>query len=167
MRSLIVRRNLMHNRLSGVVIRLCCLWLLCTSCTDRTYYEQYQTIDNKCWAKDAEYYFTFEITDTSAAYDLTVEIRNNDRYPYQNLWLFHSEQHPSGPLVRDTTECLLADDYGRWLGTGISLFQSSHTLRSSYHFKEAGSYTLAFRQGMRNEALPGIQQIGLRITQRP
>lgn len=139
----------------------------CTSCGDRPYYEQYQTIATKYWEKEAEYYFTFEITDTSAAYDVTIEIRNNNLYPYQNLWIFSREEQPSGQVQRDTTECLLADDYGKWLGTGISLFQSSHTLHSPYHFKEAGSYTLAFRQGMRNEALPGIQEIGLRITKRP
>jgi len=142
----------------------CLCFTLCISCGDKSYYEQYKSIESKFWEKEAEYYFSFDITDTSSPYDITIEIRNNNLYPYQNLWIFSQEEQPSGNVLKDTTECLLADDYGKWLGTGISLFQSSHVLHSKYHFKEEGTYTLGFRQGMRNDQLPGIQEIGLRIT---
>lgn len=139
-------------------------FVFCLSCGDSPFYEQYKSIDGRYWEKDAEYYFSFDITDTSIPYDLTIEIRNNNLYPYQNLWIFSKEEQPSGKVLRDTTECFLADDYGKWLGTGISLFQSSHILHSQYFFKEEGTYTLGFRQGMRNDQLAGIQEVGLRIT---
>ena len=71
--------------------------------------------------KDKEYYFTFEVKDISVPYDLTLEVRNNNLYPYQNLWLFCSEEQPIGPLRRDTIECMLADEFGKWHGHGISL----------------------------------------------
>lgn len=141
-----------------------CFCLLCISCGESSFYEQYLSIEDRHWEKEKEYYFTFEITDTSIAYDVTVEIRNNNLYPFQNLWLFALEEQPSGGFRRDTIECMLADDYGKWLGTGISLYQSSFPLHSQYHFKEEGTYTLGFRQGMRNDRLPGIQNIGLRIS---
>lgn len=138
--------------------------LCCMSCGERVFYEQYQSIDSKYWEKEAEYYFSFEITNTSIPYDLTLEIRNNNLYPYQNLWVFSQEEQPSGQVQRDTTECILADDYGKWLGTGISLFHSSHVLHTQYFFKEPGTYTIGFRQGMRQDQLTGIQEIGLCIT---
>ena len=84
-------------------------------------------------------------------------------YPYQNLWVFCSEELPIGPLKRDTIECLLADEFGKWYGDGISLFQSSFPIRSAYYFPVKGQYTFSFRQGMRNDQLPGIQEIGLRV----
>lgn len=75
-------------------------------------YDQYQAINNITWEKDKEYYFTFEVKDISVPYDLTLEVRNNNLYPYQNLWLFCSEEQPIGPLHRDTIECMLADEFG-------------------------------------------------------
>ena len=75
-------------------------------------YDQYQAINNITWEKDKEYYFTFEVKDISVPYDLTLEVRNNNLYPYQNLWLFCREAPPIGPLRRGTIECMLADEFG-------------------------------------------------------
>lgn len=142
----------------------CLCSFFCISCGESPFYEQYESIEGRYWEKEAEYFFSFDITDTSIPYDLVIEIRNNHLYPYQNLWIFSREEQPSGTVLRDTTECILADDYGKWLGKGISIFQSGHILRSQYFFKEEGTYTISFRQGMRNDRLAGIQETGLRIT---
>jgi gliding motility-associated lipoprotein GldH len=128
-------------------------------------YNQYQIIDPVSWEKEKEYYFTFMIDDNTVPYNITFEIRNNNLYPYQNLWIFYSEEQPFGPLLRDTMECVLADDYGKWKGEGISLFQSGFPVRTNYRFPIKGQYTFSFRQGMRDNDLRGIQEIGLRIEQ--
>lgn len=133
------------------------------SCEQQALYDQYQAIDNTTWEKNKEYYFSFQIEDISVPYNLTLEVRNNNLYPYQNLWLFCNEEQPIGPLKRDTIECMLADEYGKWYGHGISLFQSSFPVRTHYTFPHTGQYTFSFRQGMRNETLKGIQEIGLRV----
>lgn len=139
------------------------LFLFCYSCGTGSFYEHYQPVKDRYWEKEAEYYFSVEVTDTLLPYDISVEIRNNNLYPYQNFWLFCAEELPSGNIQKDTIEFLLADDYGKWLGKGISLFHSSVPIRKSYYFPEPGTYTFSFRQGMRNDRLPGIQEIGLKI----
>ena len=144
-------------------IAACVTCFLCFSCENEAVYDQYQAIQNTSWEKNKEYYFTFLIEDISVPYDLTLEVRNNNMYPYQNLWVFCSEELPIGPLKRDTIECMLADEFGKWYGDGISLFQSSFPIRSAYYFPVKGQYTFSFRQGMRNDQLPGIQEIGLRV----
>ena len=144
-------------------IAACVTCFLCFSCENEAVYDQYQAIQNTSWEKNKEYYFTFLIEDISVPYDLTLEVRNNNMYPYQNLWVFCSEELPIGPLKRDTIECMLADEFGKWYGHGISLFQSSFPIRSAYYFPVKGQYTFSFRQGMRNDQLPGIQEIGLRV----
>lgn len=146
-----------------------CLVIMCFSCSHMAQYEQYQAIENTLWEKDKIYYFTFQIDDISVPYDLTLEIRNNNLYPYQNLWLFCSEEPPIGSLSRDTIECELADEFGKWYGKGISLFQLSFPIRTQYYFPTAGQYTFSFRQGMRNNKLKGIQEIGFRVqkSERP
>ncbi len=147
-----------------MLLAFCCLFL-CLSCQQQAIFDQYQSIEHGIWNKDKVYYFTFDIADTEISYNMFLEIRNSNIYPYQNLWLFCSEELPFGPLKRDTIELTLADEYGKWHGNGISLYQSSFMIRESYHFPLAGQYTFAFRQGMRNDNLPGIQEIGFRIEE--
>lgn len=149
------------QKLKGIIVALTCS--LFFSCENPALYDQYQAIDNITWEKDKEFYFTFEVKDISVLYDLTLEVRNNNLYPYQNLWLFCSEEQPIGPLRRDTIECILADEFGKWYGHGISLYQSSFPIHSQYKFPHAGQYTFSFRQGMRDDALKGIQEIGFSV----
>lgn len=79
-------------------IAACVTCFLCFSCENEAVYDQYQAIQNTSWEKNKEYYFTFLIEDISVPYDLTLEVRNNNMYPYQNLWVFCSEELPIGPL---------------------------------------------------------------------
>ena len=150
-----------NRRLRGFLIACACLAGF--SCEQPAVYDQYQAIEGTAWEKEKVYYFTFQIEDISVPYDLTLEVRNNNLYPYQNLWIFCDEEQPFGPLKKDTIECMLADEYGKWHGHGISLFQSSFPVRTNYHFPIKGQYTFSFRQGMRKDKLPGIEEIGLRV----
>ncbi len=149
------------------LIKLAYFWslsiLLFTGCSDHALYDQYQAIENATWEKDKEYYFTFYVEDISIPYNLSFEVRNNNIYPYQNLWLFYQIEQPIGPLVRDTIEFMLADEFGKWYGNGISLFQSSFPIRENHTFTREGQYTFSFRQGMRDNNLKGIQEIGFRV----
>ena len=113
------------RKLKGVIATLTCS--LFFSCENPALYDQYQAINNITWEKDKEYYFTFEVKDISVPYDLTLEVRNNNLYPYQNL------------------------------------YQSSFPIHSQYKFPHAGQYTFSFRQGMRDDALKGIQEIGFSV----
>lgn len=134
------------------------------SCENGALYDQYHAIEPISWEKNKAYSFTFEVEDSSHPYDVTLQLRNNNRYLYRDLWLFCSEEPPIGSFKRDTLECLLADQYGKWYGNGISIYESSFPIRTKYTFAHKGQYTFSFKQAMRIESLPGIQEIGLRVV---
>lgn len=157
-------RDLLQRQTIKKISLLLGIGFVLLSCKYEVLYDQYQIIENTVWNKDKEYYFTFYVEDIDRPYDITLEIRNNNQYPYQNLWLFCSEERPVGALKRDTLECILADDYGKWYGQGISLFHLSIPLKTNYYFTHKGQYTFSFRQGMRNDQLKGIQELGLKVT---
>ena len=150
------------ERLHNIIYMMICM--IGFSCAKPVFFEKYQTIDNP-WDKNKEYFFTCEIDDQSVAYNLSVHIRNNNLYPYQNLWLFLGEEQPGGHVVQDTIECMLADNYGKWAGTGISVYQLDIPIRTNFYFPQSGTYTFTIRQGMRDEQLKGIEQIGVRVEE--
>ena len=147
------------------VLGLSAIISLFFSCKQDFTYEQYRIIDKTMWDKNKEYYFTFNIDDPSKTYDVSLQIRNNNKYPYQNIWLFLQEEKPIGGIERDTIEGMLADDFGKWYGHGISLYEMSFPIKTGYRFPHKGQYTFAVKQAMRDSCIIGIQEIGLQVQE--
>ena len=148
------------TRLVSIAFIASCFFI---SCGKEVVYSKYQPIQDKIWDKQSEYFFTFQMTDIAIPYNISLQLRHSDLYPYQNLWIFYEEQQPSNISVKDTIEWMLADDYGKWTGNGITLFQNRFLLKERYHFPDTGKYTISLRHGMRDDRLKGIENIGIFI----
>ena len=147
-------------KVSIIIIAACFLF----SCGSETVFNMFQPVKDKVWSKQDEYYFNFEIKDISIPYDISVLLRNSDIYPYQNIWMLIDQSHPSAaPAIKDTVEHILADDFGKWTGNGITLFQSRVPVKKHYIFPDTGKYTICIRHGMHDDNLKGIEDIGLFI----
>jgi gliding motility-associated lipoprotein GldH len=133
------------------------------SCDKSQVYEKSRPLDN-VWSKDSLARFEVNINDTLSTHSVYVTMRNNSSYPYSNVYLFVTTVAPSGAYVRDTMECILADESGRWLGKGFSKYWDNRfAMRKNVKFPEKGTYTFTIQQGMRLEELPGIHDVGIRI----
>ncbi len=134
------------------------------SCTDNTIYHQYANIDKNGWDQDSVAVFSVDIQDTTGDYDVIIDVRNKENYSYQNLYLFVYSNSPDSIWVGDTLNCILADNQGRWAGTGIGSTKNLPFLyMSNIKFPEKGTYTFKIKQGMRDHILEGINNIGLKI----
>ena len=140
------------------------LSILFVACTSNDVYFQYKSVTPKGWSKDSLLTFDINITDTTSAYDVYVNVRNRGEYPYQNLWLFLSKTAPDSIQTKDSIECYLADQHGKWLGSGIgSVMEMPVLYRQNVHFKKAGIYKYKIVHGMRDSILVGINDIGMRV----
>lgn len=134
------------------------------SCDRKRVFEAYKTLDEKGWNKDSIVVFNFPLTDTTRNHNLYVNIRNKGTYGYSNLWLFLSIGSPDGKTVTDTVEFSLAEPNGRWKGSGIGDLHDNQILyKKSVFFPKKGNYTFSIKQGMRDNVLQGVRDIGLRI----
>lgn len=134
------------------------------SCDRKRVFESYKTIGENGWNKDSVATFKVLLTDTTRNHNLYVNIRNKGTYPYSNLWLFLSIGSPDGKTLIDTVEFSLAEPSGRWKGSGIGDLHDNQILyKSSVFFPHKGKYTFQIKQGMRDNVLQGIRDIGLRI----
>ncbi|MEH0008255.1 MAG: gliding motility lipoprotein GldH [Flavobacteriales bacterium] len=115
----------------------------------------------KAWYKRDTVDFAFENKDTMQAKNLYLVVRNNDAYPFRNLYLFVALHAPSGRVVTDTLAYRMADARGNWLGSGIGAEKESVlAYRLNRVFGEIGSYHLTITQGMRRDSLHGITRVG-------
>lgn len=154
-----VIRKMKHN-VAGIIL----VALMAVSCTGNEVFFQYQPIDPKGWSKDSLYSFDIPVTDSLASYNVYVNVRNTGAYPYQNLWLFLERMAPDSTMVRDSIELYLADQRGKWLGSGIgSIHEMPVLYQQNMRFNNKGTYQYRIYQGMRDELLQGIHDIGMKV----
>lgn len=134
--------------------------LLAASCRGRVVAEAHKTFGETGWHQDSSGAFDLVIPDTTSTYKILLTITNNDDYPFTNLYLFANITFPSGKIIRDTMELILADPRGKWTG-GAWLGDYSNTFpyRSNIRFPEPGTYSFTIWQAMRcpNKHLQGIK----------
>ena len=137
------------------------------ACDDDVVFQQSKSFADGAWPKDSAVVFAFDSQDMNGTYDIIVDLRNTDDYQFQNFWLFANMSSPDGKVYRDTLECVLADNNGRWIGEGVgSIHHLPVSLLSDIKFPRNGRYRFELIQGMRMDNLKGISDIGIRIKKK-
>jgi gliding motility-associated lipoprotein GldH len=155
--------------MSALKVRYDLLFLLLSlfflsSCDSKRFFEENKSIPKSVWNRYEKIGFDVMITDTTAAYDVYLNVRNDMSYPYANLYFFLETRPPAGRTYKDTIECTLADYSGKWLGKGFGSIKFNRFLfEKGVKFRMAGKYTFTCEQAMRVIDLQGIKDIGLRI----
>ena len=138
--------------------------IVMVACNSDIVYDGSVRVANPTWHADSVARFEIAIEDTALDYQSGILIRNSGDYAYQNLWLFITEIAPDSTVTCDTVQYFLADNYGRWLGSGIgSLYTNVYYYEEDLHYSQSGTYTYLIEQGMREEELKGITNIGVQI----
>jgi gliding motility-associated lipoprotein GldH len=137
-----------------------------TSCSHKEIYFEYHSFANDKWNRDEPAVFEVKIEDNSQPCDVSIELRNNDEYPFSNIWLFVDYKTPAGNMRSDTVGVEMADIYGKWYGKGLSLYSLSIPYQNATLFPDTGIYVYSIRQGMRENPLKGISDIGLKVSKK-
>lgn len=161
----------MHLRKTNF-IGLLLLFLFFTSCDKKQFYSEYKELDGS-WKKSDTLRFTFEQKDTINPYNLFLAVRNNNDYPFNNMYLIVSLKEPGKkPTIKiDTLEYQMADVDGTLLGEGFTdVKESKLWYLENYVFNRIGNYKVEVVQAVRATGevkgvaeLKGITELGLRI----
>jgi gliding motility-associated lipoprotein GldH len=136
------------------------------SCSNKEIFFEFHSIKNASWNREDNAVFEVNIDNNSNLYDISLEVRNNDDYPFRNIWLFVEFRMPTGSFRTDTINVDLADIYGKWYGKGLSLHSLSIPYETASRFSYPGTYTYTIRQGMRENPLKGISDVGLKVSKK-
>ena len=138
--------------------------IILSSCDPNLVYEKNIRIPDGIWYRDNIVHFEVVVDDTISSHNLFVNVRNTSLYPMSNLYLFIETTAPSGHSVRDTVEVILADQKGRWLGSGLGdIWDLQQLYKQNVRFAQRGKYSFEYMQAMRTEKLPFILDVGLRV----
>ncbi len=142
--------------------------LFFTSCGPEVMYKQSVEVPQTGWHKDTVAIFKSEVTDLESTCHVLLQVSNNAKYSYSNLWFFVDAVSPSGHRQRDTLECLMADKRGDWYGESSifdrDTYKSLHPYKMNIRFPEKGEYKYFVVQGMRDTILTGIHSVGIEVV---
>ena len=141
--------------------------VICAACSYRSdLFHEFNDIPARGWDKRNIQKFFPYIDSTDVAYDIDVELNYGNSYGYRNLYLFVTVENADREVIaRDTLNCILADEFGKWLGDGWgSSFQQRFPYKRGIKLGEQGTYSISVSQGMRKDIIEGIERIGVRIS---
>ncbi|MCL2413966.1 MAG: gliding motility lipoprotein GldH [Bacteroidales bacterium] len=149
----------------NLIFLLFCVYLISCSPSSNAILHESVAIPETGWAIDNPVRFAVEITDTNRLYDIYITVRHNTDYEWMNLFLFMKTYYPDLEFSRDTLECFLADETGRWFGRGSSSVRDHvMLLQRNVRFPQKGRYQFEFVHGMRAENLRNIMDLGMKIV---
>ena len=105
---------------------------------------------------------------TNGRYDLFIHLRNDNSYPYANIFLIARLKTDSTTLHTDTLEYAMAAASGKWLGVGFSEVKESKLVwRENIELSDSLSYHIEIEHAQRAQGqveghknLPGILSVG-------
>lgn len=144
--------------------------LLIISCDKKRVFDEYKSVGN-AWHKDSVVTFELPKLDPKKSFNMYVNVRDNDDYPFNNLFLIVSLEQPNHQVKVDTLEYQMTEPDGTLLGDGFSDIKESRLFyKNKQKFTQKGIYKIHIRQANRETGkiegvttLPGISDVGFRI----
>lgn len=158
---------LKKNRSFGFLLMLFFL----VSCNDKIEFTKYKSLQDASWQANKNISFEFTVEDTILPKDLFINIRNNNEYPFSNLYVITELNFPNGNKIVDTLQYEMADETGTFLGKGFTEIKENKLFyKEQKVFPISGKYQLNIRHAMRKngevEVIPfleGVQDVGFSI----
>ena len=138
--------------------------LLLSSCGKNVIKDESLDVNDSGWNVNDKLNINLDVTDTLSSYNFYINLRNTTDYKYSNFFFFINTTFPNGKIARDTLECMLANQEGKWLGKGHGKIKDNRILfKAHVLFPLKGTYKFEIEHGMREINIAGIKNIGLRI----
>lgn len=155
------------SRLRGALFMLAALAGMVSvmqACSGDVVYDTYNHTQLAGWDKADTLFFDVPPLRSAGIYRQNVGLRINESFPFTGITLVVDYTvEPEHRVCSDTLRCRLTDDKGNTLGRGVSYYQYDFTV-SELRLNEGDSLHVGIRHIMRREMLPGVADVGLRLS---
>ncbi len=136
------------------------------ACDEKRLFEENNDLSGKTWYIDSLQVFKFKVDDISKPFNLLVNVRNSENYPFYNLYIRYYLQDSAGQEIKSQqTELILMEpSSGKPLGKGLGdIYSHKFEILKNFSFPKKGTYVIKLKQYMRQDPLPEIYSIGFRL----
>lgn len=141
-----------------------CVLIGLSACQQGTLVDEFQSVTDNAWSYTDLKTVEVTVEDTTAYYDMLINLRHAGNYEWQNLYLRMHIYSPQGDSTTERISIMLADAKGKWLGSGLG---DIVTLQAPYkqgiQFRQKGTYRFVLEQHMRVNPLAGVHAVGLKV----
>jgi gliding motility-associated lipoprotein GldH len=154
--------------LNSILFILMVLFVI--SCDNKLVFDEYKSIGNS-WHQDSILTFKLPKLESKKRFNLFLNVRDNNDYPFDNLFLIVSLDQPNKKVIVDTLEYKMANPDGTLMGEGFTDIKESKLFyKENVPFNQKGEYKIHIQQAVRQtgkiagvENLKGISEIGFRV----
>lgn len=138
--------------------------IMLAACGPQTLLTETTEIKDGEWRFEDSRTVSCDVRDTLTPFNFHVLLRHGANYKYQNLIIYFKQYYPNNTYTIDTIDCPLADNSGRWYGSGIGdLLDNRIMFKRNVQFPMAGVYNFELQHAMRSDTVEEIYDIGLLI----
>lgn len=151
---------------------LCCFFAMIAlvSCDKNRVFDEYKSVGSS-WNKDSIVSFELPQLEAAKKYNLFVNVRDNNDFPFNNLFLIVSLEQPNKQTLVDTLEYQMANPDGTLLGEGFTDIKENKLIfKQNATFNQKGVYKINIQQAVREtgkivgeKELKGVTEVGFRI----
>lgn len=139
-----------------------------SACNHAKVYDEYAHTPIAGWEKNDTLSFEIPPMAVTGYYRQSLGLRTTGAYPFTALTLIVNQTiYPANKGKRiektDTVLCQLINQHGENKGQGISYYQYNFPI-NIYKINRGDSIHIAIRHDMKREILPGVSDIGVKIT---
>lgn len=141
------------------------------SCDKKRFFDDYKSVGT-AWHKDSIVSFDLPELETEKKYNLFLTLRDNNSYPFNNIFLIVSLENPTGFTKVDTLQYQMTNPDGSLMGDGFTDIKENKLFyKENVSFK--GKYKVHIKQAIRENGkisgvneLDGVTEVGFRIENR-
>jgi len=132
--------------------------ILFFSCDKKRVFDEYKSVGS-AWHKDSVVTFNLPQLDSTKKHNLFINLRSNNNYPFNNLFLIVSLEKRNGFTKVDTLEYQMANPDGSLLGEGFTDIKESKLFYKD-KIKLNGISKVHIKQAVReNGKIPGVAEL--------
>jgi len=145
--------------------------LLNIRCNKQLNHTEYKSISHKGFSTIPLVFNLPEKVLDSGLKNIFIRLRNDNEYPYSNIFLIASLNIDGNPILQDTLEYAMAAPDGTWLGKGFrEVKESKLWWKEGIEFPKSRPISINISQAVRNNGntrgifnLKGIISVGISI----
>ncbi len=133
-------------------------------CDSNTVYFHFCHTPLSGWEKNDTLTFSVPGVRLQGSYNQEIMLRTTDEFPYKSISLIVEQTIlPAGHTTCDTIKCMVSDNNGNIKGNGISIYQNQFKTKN-LKLNANDSLHIKIRHAMRREMMPGVSDVGIRIS---